>query len=273
MSDAGTPLTLITGGSRGIGHFLVRSFLRVGDVLNISRKPAHAAGPDARHALHNLCLDLEDTGRIEPSLDAWFDAHPRHAVKALVHNAAVVSPGRLDEASAGTIELTFRVNVYAPLAITTAVHRAGRFLASGARVAYVISSLARPQPELSFAGVGLYSVTKAALSRMALIQHREFELTAPHVEVLRIHPGIVDTDLQRELRADPNIDPAFGTKTAGLPAYREGEWKDRAPAENMRTVSAEFAAEFVAWAVRSPQIRSSEYDFYHSKEFHAARGS
>jgi len=265
-------LTLVTGGSRGIGHHLVRAFLGDGDVLNISRKPAEVG--DSTHQLHNLTLDLGNTADIEPSLNAWFDTHPDYEVRLLIHNAATVSLGRLDQVLPEEIEHAFRVNVYAPLAVTTSLFRAGRLAGAGeVRVVYTVSSLARPVPELSYAGLGLYSMTKAALSRMALIQSREFALSAPRIKVLRVHPGIVDTELQREIRADDRMDPAFADKTAGLPAYREGEWIDRAPKDHMRTVSAEFAAEFVAWTARTPEISSAEYDFYHTERFHRARAT
>jgi NAD(P)-dependent dehydrogenase (short-subunit alcohol dehydrogenase family) len=273
-TDAGgRALTLITGGSRGIGRHLVRIFLGETDVLNISRKPAEAAAGDTAHRLHNLPLDLGNTADIGPSLNAWFDTHPGYAVRLLIHNAATVNPGWLDQVSPEEIEHAFRVNVYAPLAVTTSLFRGGRFAESEVRVIYAVSSLARPLPELSYAGLGLYSVTKAALSRLALIQSREFALTAPQIKVLRVHPGIVDTDLQREIRADHRIDPAFADKTAGLPDYREGEWTGHAPKDRMRTVSAEFAAEFVAWTARTPQISSTEYDFYHTEQFHRAHAT
>jgi NAD(P)-dependent dehydrogenase (short-subunit alcohol dehydrogenase family) len=119
--------------------------------------------------------------------------------------------------------------------------------------------------------MGLYSMTKAALGKLALIQRREFELTLPSVKVLRIHPGIVDTDMQTELRAARSIDPAFEVKTSLLPPYREGEWNDRSPAGNMRTISPEFAAEFIRWAAESSQVSAEEYDFYHCTQFHADR--
>ncbi|GLV78361.1 SDR family NAD(P)-dependent oxidoreductase [Streptomyces hygroscopicus] len=268
------PLALITGGSRGIGRCLVQSFLAYTDVLNVSRTPAQDAGSAARrepHELHNLSVDLADVARIEPCLGAWFDAHPGHRVTTLIHNAAVSPLGWLHEVSPAEVDQAFRVNVYAPLAITTSLLRAGRFAADGARVVYVTSSLARPVPELSFACLGLYSMTKAALSRMALIQSREFELTAPYVTVVRAHPGIVDTDLQRDLRRHPRMDPAFGVKTAGLPPFQEGEWHDRSPKDHMRTITPEFSAEFIEWVARSSDATSDEYDFYHAEEFHAAR--
>jgi NAD(P)-dependent dehydrogenase (short-subunit alcohol dehydrogenase family) len=260
-------LTLITGGSRGIGHCLVESFLQEGDVLNIARGPATAEG---EHRLHNLTLDLQDVEQIEPSLGAWFENHASYEVTTLIHNAAILNLGWLDEASPGEVAQAFRVNVHAPLAITSTIHCAGRFCPRRARVVYVVSSLGRPLAELSFAGLGLYSTTKAALSRLALIQSREFELTAPNVEVLRIHPGIVDTEIQRELRQDAGLDPAFAEKTAALPDYQDGEWNGRAPKDNMRTISASLAADFILWAVKSPTVGSHEYDFYHAEEFHGA---
>lgn len=263
-------LTLITGGSRGIGHFLVRSFLQEGDVLNISRGSAQAEG---EHRLHNLSLDLQDVERIESTLGAWFEDHDSYEVATVVHNAAVLNLGWLDELSPLEVAQAFRVNVHAPLAITSAIHRTGRFCPRRARVVYVVSSLGRPLAELSFAGLGLYSATKAALGRLALVQSREFELTAPHIEILRIHPGIVDTDIQRELRQHAGLDPAFAEKTAGLPPYRDGEWNGRAPKDNMRTISASLAADFISWAVKSPTVGSHEYDFYHSEEFHGARSA
>jgi NAD(P)-dependent dehydrogenase (short-subunit alcohol dehydrogenase family) len=267
-------LALITGGSRGIGRCLVQSFLAHTDVLNVSRTPARDVKDSDRrkqHELHNLSVDLADAALVEPRLRAWRDAHPGHRVTTLIHNAAVSPLGWLHEVSSDEVEQAFRVNVYAPLAISASLLRAGRFAMDGARVVYVTSSLARPVPELSFACLGLYSMTKAALSRMALIQSREFELTAPYVTVVRAHPGIVDTDLQRDLRRHPGMDPAFRVKTAGLPPYREGEWHDLSPQDHMRTISPEFSAEFIEWVARFGSATSNEYDFYHAEEFHAAR--
>ncbi|WP_028927617.1 SDR family NAD(P)-dependent oxidoreductase [Pseudonocardia acaciae] len=269
-------LTLVTGGSRGIGRFLVRSFLADTDVLNISREPAHGAPRNTRdqvHELHNLSLDLRDVDNIERHVVRWFDEHPGYAVETLVNNAAVPCLGWLDGLSPARVEHAFRVNVQAPIAVTAAVFGAGRFSERAARVVYVTSSLGRPAPELSFAGLGLYSVTKAAVGRLALVQAREFELSAPHIGVARVHPGIVDTDLQRELRRNPELDPAFAAKSAGLPPYREGEWSGRSPKDHMRTISPELAAEFVVWVARSPEVHPAEYDFYHEEDFHLARAA
>ena len=270
MSTDRSSLTIVTGGSRGIGHFLVQSALQEGDVLNIARGPAQA---DNGHCLHNLHLDLQNVEQIESALGAWFEDHSSYEVTTLIHNAALLNLGWLDEVSPLEMAQAFRVNVHAPLAITSTLYRSGRFCPRKARVVYVLSSLGRPLTELSFAGLGLYSSTKAALGRLALIQSREFELIAPHIEILRIHPGIVDTEIQRQLRQNSSLDPAFAEKTAGLPPYQEGEWDERSPKENMRTISASLAAEFIAWAAKSPVVSSDEYDFYAAEEFHGARSN
>jgi NAD(P)-dependent dehydrogenase (short-subunit alcohol dehydrogenase family) len=264
------PLVVITGGSRSIGDRLVQSFIRGADVLNISRTPAQKRC-DSHHQLYNLCLDLDDVEHIEPRLTAWFDMYPQYRVVTLIHNAVVLNLGRLDALKQKSLENSFRVNVYAPLAITNTIAGGESFRREGARVLYIVSSLGRPSAELSFSGIGSYSATKAALGKLALVQRREFELTMPAIKVLRIHPGIVDTDLQDQLRAADSIDPAFEVKTSLLSPYREGEWDNRSPAENMRTISPEFAAEFIVWAAKTPQVSDEEYDFYHCTQFHADR--
>lgn len=266
----GKDLTIISGGSRGLGRLLVQACLEDTDVLNIARRPADAIR-SSRHSLHHLELDLQHVSEIERALGAWFERHAEYRVKTFLSNAAVLNLGWLDKISPAEFDQAFQVNVHAPLTITHSLFRAGRFSPQGARVAYIISSLARHEPALSFAGLGLYSMTKAALSKLGLVQAREFALAAPHIQVLRIHPGIVDTDMQRELRHDRELDPAFATKTAGLPPYQEGDWDERRPRENMRTISPAFSAEFILWALRTPEVSAEEYDFYAAEQFHAER--
>ncbi len=139
-------------------------------------------------------------------------------------------------------------------------------------VQLLTSSLARNTEQLSFAGIGLYSATKAALGRLASIQRREFGLRSPRLTVTQVHPGIVDTTMQHDLRCSRGLDPAFAIKTAGLPPYQEGDWDFDAPAGKLRTIPATFAAEFIDWISRVPDSAlSHEYDFYSCAPFHDAR--
>ena len=171
----------------------------------------------------------------------------------------------------GDVRHAFDVNVHAPLRITATILEHNRFSSGESRVVFVTSSLGRPESALSFAGMGLYSVTKAALSRLAMIQAREFELRAPHVRVLRVHPGIVDTDMETRLRRDANLESDVREEDGGTACIPRGDWVGRSPAEHPRTISARFAAEFVLWVARSGRLTSSKYDFYRTEEFHRPR--
>lgn len=265
-------LAIVTGGSRGIGNHVVRLLLRDMDVLNISRSPAQESGELGPSLLHNLLFDLQDIHGIGPALKSWLRDNVAYCVRYLIHNAAVLNLGWLDTVTPEHINQSFQVNIHAPLALTNTVYACRRFALDEVRVLYVTSSLARPLPELSFAGIGLYSLTKAALSRMALIQAREFSLKAPHIKVVRLHPGIVETDMQKDLRCSRALDPEFEKKTAGLPFYREGEWQGKSPLDHMRTISAEFAAQFILWVAKRSRMERDEYDFYATEEFHSSLG-
>lgn len=152
----------------------------------------------------------------------------------------------LKDAHLDALESVFRTNVFSSAVLISYLLKNQAFSQGGSQITYVTSSLARPEPALSFSGIGLYSATKAAVSRMAMIQAREFSLFHPHIRVARVHPGIVATDMQAELRSNTALHPRFAKKTARLPQYRMGDWEAQNPSEAMRTISAHMAADFSA---------------------------
>jgi len=263
-------LAIVTGGSKGIGERLVQSLLKDGPVLNISRAPARPqASAEHMHKLHNLCLDLSDIQSLEIELKSWLGSHPDFSVSLFVSNAATLNLGWLSDLSALNFQTAFAINTHAPISIASLLWKLDKFDRSGARIVYVTSSLGRSAVELSFAGIGLYSATKAALGRLATIQRREFSLAAPHITVTQVHPGIADTAMQADLRRHQAIDPAFAVKTAGLPYYKEGDWEDESPAKNMRTIPAQLAADFLLWISGLPGGElENDYDFYACELFH-----
>jgi len=263
-------LAIVTGGSRGIGERLVQSLLEQGPVLNISRTPARVQASAGRvQELHNLCLELSDIRSLENELESWLAGHPELSVSLFVSNAATLKLGWLVDLSPADFQTAFAVNAHAPLSIASLLRKLEKFDPSGARIVYVTSSLGRSAVELSFAGIGLYSATKAALGRLATIQRREFSLAAPHITVTQVHPGIADTAMQADLRRNRAVDPAFAVKTAGLLDYTEGEWEDESPAQRMRTIPARLAADFLLWVSRVPGAElQNDYDFYACEPFH-----
>lgn len=262
-------LAIVTGGSKGIGQCLVRSLARTSAVLNISRTPQPLPGAPGSHEVYDLCLDLRDTEQLEKGLTSWLKHHPEFAVSLFVSNAATLKLGWLAGLSPDEFRDAFAVNAHAPIAISTTLWRLGRFAKPHARIMYVTSSLARNVESLSFGGIGLYSATKAALGRLASIQRREFSLRDSRISVTQIHPGIVDTSMQSDLRRNIADDPAFVLKNARLPAYKEGDWAGVSPSENMRTIPAKLAADFLLWVSQIPcEGLANEYDFYSCGAFH-----
>lgn len=102
---------------------------------------------------------------------------------------------------------------------------------------------------------------------------RECALYHPTLQIARVHPGIVDTGMQQELRNRNDIDPHFAVKTEGLPAYSPGDWNKQVPAQAMRTIPAEMAADFVLWAGERADHQASEFDYYHCDAYHTQRES
>lgn len=268
-NDAQT-VTVVTGGSRGIGRCLVQSFLRRGHVVNLSRSAATVDGAPSNQ-LHNLAVDLSEPVQAVAALSDWLTAHPDLQIDRFISNAAFLGMGWTDALAAPLMARTFAINTSSPVALTGAVLARRRF-AARARIVYVVSSLGRPLSSLSFAGLGMYSASKAALARLAQIQARELQLRGSAITVVRAHPGIVATDMQDQLRGETSLDPAFAEKTAGLPAYEAGAWSTVAPSDDPRTISAQFSADFIEWvADRIEPDSGAEYDFYATTAFHDER--
>lgn len=262
-------LAIVTGGSKGIGKCLVQSLTESTSVLNISRTSLNPPSIPSRHEIYSLRQDLSDIEGLQKSLTSWLKVHPEFEVSLFVSNAATLKLGWLPGLSHSEFRDAFAVNAHAPIAISTTLMRLGKFAESGARIIYVTSSLARNVEALSFGGIGLYSATKAALGRFASIQRRELTLRDPTISVTQVHPGVVDTSMQSDLRRNIADDPAFVLKNARLPDYKAGDWEDVSPSENMRTIPARLAADFLLWVSEVPGDElENEYDFYSCSSFH-----
>ncbi len=189
MTEAGNdkPLVLITGGQRGLGAALVRSFLAAGcDVIAAGRRGVtQIAGAEV------LQLDLES----EESIKAAGRALGDRSVDILVHNAAVRGATEgLASVSPGDFLETMRVNVLAPLLLTRTLLPN---LRSGDRkLVAMISSRAGSNSEGhvdNSDGDYAYRCSKAALNMATTKLAADF---APEgIAVIALHPGWVKTDM------------------------------------------------------------------------------
>jgi len=196
---------VLTGHSRGLGAALARALRARGiSVLGLSRQALTGVSGQQAAQLTEVALDLSDVSAVEAwlasgRLGAWL-AGAEHTL--LVNNAGTVAPigaagglqpGTSGQVGMGPLARAIALNVTTPLLLTDAFVAATRGRADR-RVAHVSSGAARnPYP-----GWSTYCATKAALDMHA----RATQLDAvPGLRVASVAPGVIDTDMQADIRA------------------------------------------------------------------------
>ena len=216
-SAAGTPAApepapnpgtaLITGSDRGLGLALTREFASRGwRVIATCRDPAKATELAAFAHDHPAVsiekLDVSDDAAID-ALAAKLKGQP---IDALVNNAGIT--GDAEGQALATLNpeefgRVLRVNSYAPLRVSAAFLE----LVAASKQRKIIGmssgygSIASIEKVASFGYPRqyFYAMSKAALN-MGLREFA-FEAASRQVTTVLLAPGAVDTDMQRELRA------------------------------------------------------------------------
>lgn len=184
-------LYIVTGSSRGLGAALVQQLSQPGNtVVGIARKlnPALQA--------EQWTLDLADPLPAAERLQAWLRVSRDWDSAALINNAALLSePGPLAASDLVGLSAALRVGLEAPVLLSRA------FLAETAGVAKRrILNISSGMGRRAMAGSASYCAVKAGLDHLS----RALALEAPDVGVVSLAPGVIDTDMQIQLRgADP----------------------------------------------------------------------
>jgi len=178
------PLALVTGASRGIGAAVARALAPGFDVLLGGRDAAALqALSDELPGSRPWPVELTDAATVAEAVGGI------ERLDVLVHSAGVGMLGTVAETSAATWRRQFDINVVAVAELTRLLLPALR--AARGRVVLINSGsglVARP-------GWASYAASKFALRALADALRAE---EAPHgVRVTSVHPGRVDTDMQR----------------------------------------------------------------------------
>jgi NAD(P)-dependent dehydrogenase (short-subunit alcohol dehydrogenase family) len=200
-------LVILTGASRGLGQGIAARYLAQGAfVLGLARH--HAAELKAGDTLEQWPIDLADPLPVAARLGAWlaeFEARaggkPPARVR-LIHNAAMLSePGDIAGSDPADLARSLRIGLEAPIALTAAFLRAtAHWSDADRRVLFVSSGLGRR----AMAGSAAYCAQKAGLDHFARALALEEEARPGGARVASVAPGIIDTDMQKQLRgADP----------------------------------------------------------------------
>jgi NAD(P)-dependent dehydrogenase (short-subunit alcohol dehydrogenase family) len=211
-----TPLTIITGASRGLGHAMLELRLQQGHrVLSIARQ----APPIDHGALITWYADLADPSPVALKLEAWLRDQNAAAVESvsLINNAGVVSQlAPISDIASADLSNALRVGLEAPMLLASAFLRATAGWVAPRKLLFISSGLGRR----AMAGSASYCAAKAGMDHLARAIALEEAPVPNGARVVSLAPGVIDTDMQVQLRqADPARFPErerfMGLKTAG----------------------------------------------------------
>ena len=215
---------IVTGHSRGLGAAVAQELTqRDIRVLGVSRSRADKVGP----GLREVALDLSDPA----ATNAWLASGDLAAfldgasTALLVNNAGLLQPiGKLEHQDPAAVTRAVAVNVGAALALSAAFARATS-QTQDRRILHVSSGAARN----AYAGWSVYCATKAALDHHA----RAVVLDgSPRLRIASVAPGVIDTDMQTDIRATP--EDRFPERERFIRLKEEGAL--RSPAEAARAL-------------------------------------
>jgi NAD(P)-dependent dehydrogenase (short-subunit alcohol dehydrogenase family) len=188
---------IVTGHTRGLGASIASNLLsRNIPVLGIARGTNVELEKRFPAAVEQAEVDLSDAVLFSRWLQGGtLDRFLRGSKSVLlINNAGVVEPvGPLESQDLSAIARAVSVNVAAPLMLASAVAAAGRD-ASDRRIMHISSGAGRS----AYPGWSVYCATKAALDQHARAAALD---QTPGLRICSVAPGVVDTDMQAEIRA------------------------------------------------------------------------
>ena len=215
-----TPLVILTGASRGLGRAVAGQLLARGcRMLTLSRQPAEIR-PPAGSALEQWAVDLADAGPVAARLESWLASQDAASLASatLINNAGVISElAPLGDVASADLANAVRVGLEAPMLLTAAFLRATAAWPVPRKVMLVSSGLGRR----AMPGSASYCAAKAGLDHLALAVALEEAARPNGARIVSLAPGVIDTDMQVQLRsADParftERDRFAQLKSAGL---------------------------------------------------------
>lgn len=209
-----TPLTILTGGSRGMGLAMAEQLIDAGhDLLCVSRKTSESLAARAQARGVRLEQWPQDLARAEAAaakLETWLAARGEEGLAGvtLINNAGVIPTiAPLGDIAAADVAQALRVGLEAPMLLTGAFLRATAGWRCPRKVLNISSGLGRR----AMASQASYCAAKAGMDHFTRCVALE-EAQRPHgAKACSLAPGVIDTDMQVQLRsADPDRFPDIG---------------------------------------------------------------
>jgi benzil reductase ((S)-benzoin forming) len=208
---------IVTGTTRGIGLALAQGVVDRGHLLyTISRAPEHRAPGH-----QNYSCDLRDLAQVQAVMNRVMQDVPYSSCSdlVLINNAGMLAPiGFLENIAAAQMEAHLHVNVMAPMLLMSlfiqlsnqsADHLSDHLadhLADTLSCRRRILNITSGAASTPYAGWSVYCAGKAALNMITRCAALEQSEGPGGVSISAIAPGVVDTDMQAQIRASNAAD-------------------------------------------------------------------
>jgi len=192
-------VAIITGASRGLGTGIAERFIRAGATLVITARSEETLAAEAERLramggkVLAISADVSDPEQIQMVVDQTIDTYQR--IDILVNNAGVIWPiDEVAETDPDEWVYNIHVNLIGPFYSTYCVLPVMQAQEYG-RIINVSSGLSSN----AVAGLSAYGTAKAGLDHFTRIL--ALEVARMGITVNALHPGVVDTEMQADLRS------------------------------------------------------------------------
>jgi len=209
-------ITILTGASSGMGLAMARQLLSPSrHLLCISRSTSEALAAEAQRLnapLTQWSQDLGDTSGAAQRLQDWLAGLDTRDLRSatLINNAGMIPRiGPLSSCPPDELSAALRVDLEAPMQLTAAFLRAtGAWVAMGWQGPRKVLNISSGLGRRAMAAQAPYCAAKAGMDHFTRCCALE-EAANPHgARLVSLAPGVIDTDMQVQLRAgDPGAFP------------------------------------------------------------------
>lgn len=184
----------ITGTSKGIGFAIAQLLLEHENNFIIgmsrSRKINH-------ERYKHVTVDFSSVGAILPLMDAIFEFKGDAESVTLINNAGSLGEvGYMGELNSSSLPAIYNINLVAPAILTNEF--IGRYRGLDIEKTILnVSSGAGGYPVDGWSG---YCATKSALNMLSQVIAKEQEIRESGIKIFAVAPGVVDTEMQEQIR-------------------------------------------------------------------------
>ena len=197
-------LTLLTGSSRGMGLAMAQQLLAPERLLVcIARHASQALASSAAEqgaGLEQWTLDLAQPVAAAAELSDWLQAQGADcfASATLINNAGTIPPiAPLSESDPAALAQALRVGLEAPMLLTAAFLNATEVWGVPRKVLNISSGLGRR----AMASQAAYCAAKAGMDHFTRCLALDEARKPQGARVCALAPGVIDTDMQTQLRS------------------------------------------------------------------------